>query len=55
MPHGYLFCLPAILQGPVKSQELEIAWVSLSGTAFAFSIEGKLRFSKEESRWTIRT
>jgi hypothetical protein len=36
MPHGHLSCLQTLPQGLVNSQELEIPWVSLSGTAFAF-------------------
>jgi len=52
MPHGHLSYPQTLPQGLVNSQELEIPWVSLSGTAFAFQW-GKSRYSEEESRWTI--
>ena len=52
MPHGHLSYLQTLPQGLVNSQELEIPWARLSGTAFAFQ-RGKSIYSKEESQWTV--
>jgi hypothetical protein len=39
MPHGHLSYPQTFPQGLAKSQELEIPWFRVSGTAFAFQIE----------------
>ncbi|NWF74263.1 MAG: hypothetical protein HXY51_14660 [Nitrospirae bacterium] len=39
MPHGHLSYLQPLPHGLVNSQELEIARLSVSGTAFAFALE----------------
>jgi len=38
MPHGHLSYLQTFPQRVVKSQEKEIPWFSVSGTAFAFQL-----------------
>jgi len=38
MPHGHLSFLQTFSQRLVKSQEKEIPWFSVSGTAFAFQL-----------------
>jgi hypothetical protein len=39
MPHGHLSYLQTFPQRLVKSNEMEISWFSVSGTAFAFQLE----------------